>query len=238
MKEKRNQVVQNACQLLGKSSIGWDGDHPSVELLAGDGSQRTFYRLRFKNGTRVVAIAPSDDARQGMAEARSAWDIGKHLRSRGIPVPEYFAYDAATGLILSEDLGDTRLYEYVTVNRPADEDILAVYRLIVHELVRMQVRGGEGFQPAWCYQTPLYDRRLMLERESGYFMEALCQGLLQMDASSPFLQREFEDVADRAAAAPAAISRAVTSCSRMAACESSTSRGGGSVPWAMILLRC
>ena len=66
----------------------------------------------------------------------------------------------------------------------------------------MQVRGAEGFDPNWCWDTPSYDRALMLERESGYFLRAFWQDFLGREEPSG-LQEEFISLADQATLIPA-----------------------------------
>lgn len=139
-----------------------------------------------------------------MAEARSAWLIGGHLHRAGVPVPEPLAHDPDSGLILCEDLGEVRLYDHLHGGRGAGEgEVLRLYGEAVRELARMQIRGGEGFHESWCWQTARYDRELMLARESGYFLQALCRDLLGLEPDGAALAREFQSIADRAAAAPA-----------------------------------
>ncbi|MFN2365317.1 MAG: phosphotransferase, partial [Desulfurivibrionaceae bacterium] len=53
------------------------------------------------------------------------------------------------------------------------------------------------------WQTGIYDRRLMLSRESGYFLESFCRGLLGIDAPPSGLAGEFVELAEQASAAPA-----------------------------------
>ena len=79
--------------------------------LAGDGSQRAFFRLRFADETALVAVLPAGRDLAQMAEARSAWLIGTHLSRAGVPVPAPLAFDEESGLILFEDLGDLRLHD-------------------------------------------------------------------------------------------------------------------------------
>jgi hypothetical protein len=173
MEDKSNQVGQNASRLLDESRVMSGASDPAVSRLAGDGSQRAFHRIRFGDGQCFIAITPSEEQQKGVAEALSSWHIGRHLFGKGVPVPEYFAFDRKTGLILCEDLGDMSLYEHVTGDDQSEKEILIVYTQVIDELVRMQVDGAEGFQTSWCWQTPLYDRRLMLERESDYFLHSL-----------------------------------------------------------------
>jgi hypothetical protein len=190
-------VAEKACRLLQRNPAGLAG----LARLAGDGSSRGFYRLRFSGGEKLVAIVPGGE--QALAEARSAWHIGRHLFSRSVPVPEYFAFDRESGLIISEDLGDVRLHGHVLSGAMDSGEIRATYVRVIRELVRMQLQGSRGFRGSWCWQTPFYDRELMLARESGYFLDSLCRELLHVDVPGRELAAEFEDIADCAAAAPA-----------------------------------
>jgi len=72
----------------------------------------------------------------------------------------------------------------------------------VGDLAHMQVQGAEGFDPDWCWDTPRYDKSLMLDRESGYFLRAFWKGLLGQEEPSG-LQEEFDFLAEKAAAIPA-----------------------------------
>ncbi len=200
MEKKENFPSAALYPLLDRLGIGRGAERLQVSPLAGDGSQRRFFRLHLPDGRLVVAILPPADDAAGMAEARSAWLIGRHLHGAGVPVPELFAFDRQSGLILCEDLGGTKLYDLA--GQGGDRPRL-YYRQAVRELARMQVRGGRGFDPAWCWDTPCYDRALMLERESGYFLQSLCLDLLRLDVDRAGLQREFNAIADEASAAPA-----------------------------------
>ncbi len=205
MEKKENFPPAVLYPLLERLGIGKGEGRLQVSPLAGDGSQRRFFRLHLPGGRLVVAILPPADAATGMAEARSAWFIGRHLHGAGVPVPELLAFDRQSGLILCEDLGGTSLYDLAGDWAGQGGDRLRrYYRQAVRELARMQVRGGRGFDPAWCWDTPCYDRALMLERESGYFLQSLCLDLLRLDVDRAGLQREFKAIADEASAAPAA----------------------------------
>ena len=204
MEEKRKQIIEITRKLLDEKGLDSGSDPHGIEVLAGDGSQRQFYRLQFDNGLSMVAILPSADQKQGMEEAYSSWSIGNHLYSKGIPVPELISFDSQTGLILTEDLGDVRLHEYVCERKKKDRaDTYQTYRKVVQELVKMQVLGSRNFDGAWCWQTRRYDRQLMLERESGYFVDAFCNKFLNIHTEIPALQAEFKNIADQAAGAPA-----------------------------------
>ncbi|MFO7607491.1 MAG: phosphotransferase, partial [Desulfurivibrionaceae bacterium] len=198
---------------------GFDPRKAELNLLAGDGSERRFYRAEQQQHS-LVLILPNRSAEQGLAESRSTRLIGSHLRRCGVPVPEIFGYDSETGVIACEDLGAVLLHDEIAagvtdhgisrsglINLPTgdwpDERLIAIYEEAVALLARMQMIGGRGFQAEWCWQTGIYDRRLMLSRESGYFLESFCRGLLGIDLPPSGLTEEFVELAEQASAAPA-----------------------------------
>lgn len=179
---------------------GLDLDPNSVRLLAGDGSERVFLRLAAPGGSRIVVI-PAPAAPQGQAEAASFWRIGRHLGGRGVPVPELYDFDPESGLVLCEDLGDDLLHTKLQREKPGRAEVLALYRLALDLLLEMQLRGADGFDPAWCWDTGHYDQALMLSRESGYFWQACCRDLLGL--GKPLgLDAEFRALAELAGRAP------------------------------------
>jgi len=204
MQENRNQIVDLACSMLGRRGGFSATSVTGIDLLTGDGSPRRFYRIMFADNRRIIAVLPSQGQDNGTEEARSAWLIGCHLYRAAVPVPEPLAYEPASGMILFEDLGDTRLYDAV-LGRDIDSDqfCFALYRDAVRELAHMQTAAAEAFDPSWCWQTPAYDRQLMLERESGYFHQTLCRDFFGLEPDVAALYREFGKIADQAAAAPA-----------------------------------
>ncbi len=79
---------------------GWAGSQR--EPLAGDASGRRYERLRQGADTRVLMDAP--DAQHSTARFIA---VASHLRACGLSAPRIFASDAARGLLLLEDFGDT-----------------------------------------------------------------------------------------------------------------------------------
>lgn len=163
--------------------------------LKGDGSSRLFLRIHHLGRSVCILVIPAGEEKNDLAEARSAWLIGNHLRDNNVPVPELYGWDAGSGLLLFEDLGDTRLHDIVGEGKKT-------YFQVIKELARMQYIGGVDFVEDWCWDSPRYDQELMLERESGYFLRAFWQGLLGRE-SVPGVEEEFEDIAKKAAQAGA-----------------------------------
>ena len=201
IKTESPDFSQAAIRLLGHE---WQEEgQTQVESLTPDGSLRRFCRLIRADGARVVAVQPGPGDAGGLREAEAGWQIGRHLFSCGMPVPEPLAFDKSSGLLACEDLGDIRLHDMVRQHGTDLPQVAALYRQTVIELAKMQVRGRENFNPAWCWDTPRYDRRVMLERESGYFLRALCHGLFRLEVKEAALAEEFSLLADQAAQADA-----------------------------------
>ena len=198
---KTIDLVAAAGQLLGKSEHFWNQRTVQVTILVPDGSSRRFFQLQQPGGDTVIAILPPKDDAHGQAEAEAFYRIGRHLRHCGAPLPEIYAFDVATGLVLCEDLGDQRLYEQVMKGQ-GSQQTLTLYEETVRQLARMQIRAAAGFDPSWCWDTPRYDRPLMRERESGYFLRALCVNLLGLDFDQEAVEAECVQLADASAQAP------------------------------------
>ncbi|WP_310598739.1 phosphotransferase [Desulfobulbus sp.] len=195
------ELVDLAGRLLGASPRAWNRANVAVHELVPDGSSRRFYRLRGPDRSGVVAVLPPPHEPRGLAEAIAFAEIGRHLGRTGAPVPAIHGFDSATGLALCEDLGERRLFEQVA--EQGVEDSIPAYESAVRQLARMQVRGADGFDPVWCWDTPRYDRQLMIERESNYFLRACCTDLLGLDFDRRAVEADCARLADQAARAPA-----------------------------------
>lgn len=205
--EKHNLCIITA--LLEKSGLVNSREFAEIRItpMSGDGSSRRFWRIKLNRRAVCLAVAPPDLAAKNMDEARAARLIGTHLHEQGVNVPEQYGWDADSGLILFEDFGDCKLHDLVKDCTSSSNDIdlsriRPLYRDSVQKLARMQIAGSENFNPAWCWDTSVYDKAVMLERESGYFLRACWLDLLQ-EKEPQGLQEEFVLLADKAAEAQA-----------------------------------
>ncbi|MBC8207813.1 MAG: phosphotransferase [Desulfobulbaceae bacterium] len=199
--EALDRLLQD-CGLIGRSRGNGSPSELQIEILAGDGSSRRFWRIRQKDQVLCLVAAPATKGEQDLAEARSARLIGLHLKKQGVPVPDQYGWDEESGLILFEDLGDEKLHDLVRTSaylddRHTPDRLLMLYDPVVRLLARMQIQGAQGFDSDWCWETPHYDIPLMLERESGYFYRALWQDLLDQEVVAG-LDEEFVELAHRA----------------------------------------
>ncbi len=195
------ELIAAACSLLGHKKHFWNPGTVQIRVLVPDGSSRRFFQLQGPDSPAIIAILPPENDARGRDEATAFAQIGRHLRRCGVPSPEIYAFDAASGLALCEDLGDQRLYEQVV--KAWNGETLGLYEQTVRHLARMQVRAVQGFDAAWCWDTECYDRQLMQERESGYFLRACCVELLHLDFDHETVEAECAQLAAQASQAPA-----------------------------------
>lgn len=207
-----DDIVASVSALLARIGMDAPSDGESevrsgaVAPLKGDGSNRRFWRVTLPGSRRAIIVAPEKQEERCLREAGSVWKIGRHLRSVGVPVPELYGFAEESGVLLCEDLGDVQLHSIACSTDFADEEAVGrlrgLYRQTLDVLVTMQIRGAENFDSGWCWDTPRYDRELMLARESGYFLSAFWQGSLGQQVPEG-LSAEFASLADVASEAPA-----------------------------------
>ena len=161
----------------------------SAQPLAGDGSDRRFFRL-LGSPTLVLLYHPYPPG-GAVNENDSYYLIGRHLRAQGGPVPEIYAYNREEGWMLLEDLGDVSLES--AFKKPLKEGQRRFwYRQALQVLVGLQVDGRQGFDPSWCFDTPVVDRPFLLERECGYFVQAFLNGYLGLKVTMEELALDFD----------------------------------------------
>lgn len=170
----------------------------TCEQSGGDGSDRLFFRIKGAGGEKFMAVLPAANAAHGMREALSAYHLGSHFQACGAAVPEIYAFDAASGLLVFEDLGKTLLHGFIASQGGITEQVLSCYFEAVEKLAHLQIVCRQGFETSHCWDTPRYDMDLMMGRESGYFYDAFCQKLLGFGEMSAALHREFMTLAERA----------------------------------------
>jgi NDP-sugar pyrophosphorylase family protein len=163
-------------------------------LLAGDGSDRRWYRITSEGRSMILADHGIHSA-DNTSEAAAFVAIGTHLFRKNIPVPEIYFADAFSGHVYVADLGDTHLQAKIQKNKD-EQTILSIYHQVIDAAMRMWTDGKEGFDPDWTCQTPAYDRQLILEKECRYFVEAFLNTLLEMDIAYENLAEEFSELAD------------------------------------------
>jgi aminoglycoside/choline kinase family phosphotransferase len=183
--------------------INRDESGLTITPIASDGSTRRFWRFSQAKKALAIAVAPLTPSAPECRESRAAWYIGNHLYESKCAVPELYGWHEESGLLLFEDLGDLRLHGMVAGEGAVDpEHLREQYKEVVRQLAAMQVRGGRGFDPTWCWDGGCYDEGVMLKKESGYFLQAFWMDLLG-EPPPEGINEEFVHLAERAAKAPA-----------------------------------
>ena len=203
-----NKNKQQILHCLQKEGLAENTDKVQLAPLSGDGSRRLFFDIKTETTSYFGVLPAKENTKKGMAEALAAFNIGSHLEKRGMPVPEIHAFDPVSGFILFENLGKTLLHDLLQEKRknsgePFGPEITELYKEIIEILLFMQISGSVRFDRKWCWDTQRYDKKLMLEKESGYFLQAFCRDLLGIKTFPDGLADEFKKLAGRAARQPA-----------------------------------
>ncbi len=183
------QVFEKAFSLSSTGMI-------SKNKLKGDGSDRQWYRLTTENRS-LILVSHGIREQIDTCEADSFIRIGQHLQEKKIPVPAIYGYNAFSGLVFLEDLGDTHLVDVVKQLRH-QKDRLAVYQEVIRLLIHMSQNGKTGFLPSMTYQTREYSKELIIEKECRYFRDAFLKNYMKMDCPELPLENDFSDLADSA----------------------------------------
>lgn len=169
-----------------------------VDRLAGDGSDRNWYRVKYNDRSLIVSdhgiCMPQSD---GLLQINAFIHIGNHLSLKSIPIPHIYNYDKLSGMVILEDLGNIHL-ETKIKERKSDKFTLKLYKKVIDELIGFSIKGFIDFNKEWTYQTPTYSKELILEKECGYFMEEFIQNYLKLDFSFSDFSKEFNHIADHA----------------------------------------
>jgi len=202
-----NTIITLATELLLKKGLLSANEAESstlaIETIASDGSTRRFWRFVVSDKPVCIVAAPFATTEAELKESRAAYYIGNHLFDKGCSVPGVVGWHEKSGLLVFEDLGNMRLHDVVVPNNGTVTDVSLVreyYSKVISQLVHMQVEGAIAFDSDWCWDGEHYDKELMLERESGYFVKAFWVGLLEQTTPEGILT-EFNSLAELGAEA-------------------------------------
>jgi NDP-sugar pyrophosphorylase family protein len=169
-----------------------------ITPIAGDGSDRNWYRAR--HGQRSLVLSDHGiclDQSENLAQLNAFVRIGTHLASQKLAVPEILGFDALSGQVAVEDLGDVHLAAVVCQTH--DRSILTtLYKRVIDQLIDFSQTGFQNFDTGWTCQTTAYSKALILEKECNYFMTAFIQGYLGKTDTFESYAPEFENIADNA----------------------------------------
>ena len=110
--------------------------------LAGDASDRSYFRLSLEGSTKsdpdtfVIMRLADPWEPKGDRQELPFVNIARHLREKGIPVPEVFVDASEKGFVLLEDVGSRTLEDILKSESPDQRK--RRYECAIEVLVRMQ----------------------------------------------------------------------------------------------------
>ena len=137
---------------LSRAGVGSGDGEPTLQLVAGDASNRCYYRLVTVGASYIVVHAPPETEKN-----REFLAVREVLEQVGLCVPQLFSADLEHGYLLLGDLGDRQLLTELDA-----ENADACYQQVFDTL---QILAGlEAPDPRW----PSYDRELLTEELSRF----------------------------------------------------------------------
>ncbi len=144
----------------------------SVDKLAGDASNREYFRIRFDNGPQprnLVAMVFEPEtafrSEEGMSQHGNVDEFPfvnmlRYFQRCQLPVPELYFADVQNGLILLEDLGDQQMYALVkAADRATQKDW---YCKAIDLLVSMQAATLKDDAKESVAYSRSFDHKLLM----------------------------------------------------------------------------
>lgn len=161
------------------------GDGPcKAEQLRAGGSNRSYFRIAGCDGKTYIGVegtSPKED--------RAFCELARHLRKRGINVPEVLAQTADCSAYIQEDLGDLALFD-IPEGSQKEELIFKAIRM----LPKIQFEGAEGLDWSLCFPQREFDAR-MVSFDLNYFKYCFLKAT-GLEFHEARLEDDFERFAD------------------------------------------
>ncbi len=138
----------------------WSGERVhDITPLPLSGSNRDYYRITGETRRAIGVYNPDKKENQAFLS------FSGFFHSVGLAVPEIYAVNEMMDIYLEQDLGDTTLFSYLTETRKGDrfpDEVISIYKQVLEELVRFQIKGGAGIDYGVCYPRSSFDKQSML----------------------------------------------------------------------------
>jgi aminoglycoside/choline kinase family phosphotransferase len=169
-----------------------------VVPLTPDASTRNYFRISWKKGKAVAAVYPEPFD----PDFHPYLDVTRLFLESGIPVPEIYAVDGQSGVIVQEDLGDRQLFR---VYEAAPEDECDEYKeRAVNLIAQIQKATDAAFERQSIASRLAFDEP-KLSWELDFFVEHYFGSLRSetlRHAEAAELKAELNDIAIELAARP------------------------------------
>jgi aminoglycoside/choline kinase family phosphotransferase len=175
LSEPASDFEQSILKLLSKEKTP-----KAIVRLAGDASNRAFFRVSYRNGPSVVVMAyqgavPGDD--------ETFLEIQRFLSNLGLPVPAVYSHHAEEQIVVLEDLGDDLLE--TVVERSDETRVVELYKQAVNLLLTMRQATMKLTSGCQAFQLAFDEEKLM--QEMDFFMAHFVRGLCRAKPSNAAL---------------------------------------------------
>ncbi len=169
------------------------GEPTGFELLplAGDGSDRVYYRLQYADYSRVLMWNPQPVTGINDLNDNDSFDrIGRLIYTVDRLSPAIYHTDLERGAFLLEDLGDQQLY-HIAQSTVDKVELLEIYREVLRDLARMSDALTPQLKTVKLH-NPVYNAEFMRVWEGGYFQLRLLPLYPQLDFDVSGLEGELD----------------------------------------------
>ena len=198
-----------------ESRLPFQGQFKSLTPLAGDASNRRYFRIELTGAAarpvilmqlaEAEAFKQSEEAVSGSVHSVAELpflNILSHLSKAGVSVPRLYHYDQTAGLLYLEDFGDLTLSD--ACRQASAKELEARYTQAVDVLAQMQAKATSPADPNCLAFHRSFDVPLLMW-EFDHFLEygIEAQRGAPIEAESRrTIRREFEKIAELLAGAP------------------------------------
>jgi N-acetylmuramate 1-kinase len=169
-----------------------------IVALTPDASTRVYFRIPWKRGTAIACVYPEPFD----PEFHPFLDVTRLFAEAALPVPEIYAVDGASGIVIQEDLGDRQLRR---VFESSSEDERETYQERAISLIAdIQAATGKAFERKSICSHLAFDEA-KLAWELGFFLEhyfGSLRGETLTHGETAELKIELNDIAADLAARP------------------------------------
>lgn len=169
-----------------------------IVALTPDASTRNYFRIPWKKNKAVAAVYPDPFD----PDIHPYLDVTRLFLESDIPVPEIYAVDGASGIIVQEDLGDRQLCR---VYETASEEEAEEYKERAIKIIARIQGATEKARESKSISSRLAFDEAKLSWELDFFVEHYFQSLrgeALRHAELAELKAELNDIAAELAAAP------------------------------------
>ncbi|MBI4850212.1 MAG: phosphotransferase [Acidobacteria bacterium] len=170
-----------------------------IEKLTGDASTRQYFRLFCTNGSTLIASIYQESFDQN---THPFSDVTKLFLMAKLPVPKIIAVSGRFAIMLMEDLGDTRLQDWLL--RVSEEDYKNAYKEAISLIIDIQNATNLAYLQNSISSRLAFDQaKLMWELD--FFYQHYFHSYLQVKLSSKeetALKTELEAIAKELSARP------------------------------------